>query len=263
MSIKRPDVVFSKGGFSALPPILAAAILRIPIIAHESDATPGIANRITKRFAKILLTSFPTNGGMYVGTPLRSEIEKANAAQGRKFLNFSRSSRPLIFGFGGSQGGKLMNNICAQSLEKILKRANVVWIAGPKNLSDFSNKKNKGFRLFPYIHEDFFNVLAAADIVVSRAGSSSIFETAAMKKPMLLIPLSTAAGNHQEKNAEVFRKKGAAEVILEKDLTPELFQKKLIEILESEEKSKSLSNAAEKIGKTNAAEKIADILLKK
>lgn len=240
-----------------MPPVLAAAVLQIPIIAHESDAVPGVANRITQRFAKKILTSFPSDFGEHVGTPLRAGIASGNAEEGKNFLGFS-DKKPIVFGFGGSQGADNMNKNCAQVVKEILPKANFVWIYGPKNKDHFP--KEEGVRSFPYIHKEFFDLVAAADIIVSRAGSSSVFELAAMKKPMILIPLSTAAGNHQEKNAKVFKEKGAAEMILEKDLTPELFEQTLLKLLGSEEKRKSLSDAAEKIGKNAAAEKIVEIL---
>ena len=303
--LRRPNVIFSKGGFSALPPVLAAAVLRIPIIAHESDATPGIANRVTQRFAKILLTAFPQEKkercSLYVGTPLRPEIGKANGERAKSICAFSDNKKPIVFGFGGSQGAKILNDMCIRVAEKLGRHANIVWITGPKNYVSFSEeiakrgtlgaiqkegeKGSKRFRFpegmrghiggekenaekktgeicfFPYVHQGIFDYIAAADVVVSRAGGA-IFELAALNKAMLLIPLASAAGNHQEKNARVFERHGAAKVLLEKEINEETFFRSIMELLENEEMRKEMQKNAKKMARTDAAEKIAEIILK-
>lgn len=280
--VRRPDVVFSKGGFVAVPPAFAAYLLRIPIVVHESDLVPGLSNRIIQRFAKKVLTTFPTafsppfakegvRGGFlgqarrsessrfqWTGLPLRKSILQADEQKGRNFLHFSDSKKPIILGFGGSQGSDFLNKKLVQNIDVLLPKANMVWICGAGHESHFPERK--GMRVFEYLSEEFPHVLAAADLVITRSGSS-IFEVAALQKPMLLIPLASAASNHQEKNAEVFSSALAAEVLLEKDYSDAIFQKKIVDLLENSQKREELSSAAYKLVRFDAAERIAKVIL--
>ncbi len=252
----RPDVIFSKGGFSAVPAATAAFFLRIPLVVHESDAVPGVANRYVQRFAKKVLTSFPVHFGECVGTPIRKEIFEGDKEKGKKMLSFSDFSKPILFGFGGSQGAEDMNKNIVQVLDDLLPVANIVWVSGPEKSEVFPEKE--GFKVFEYLHDDFPHVLAASDIVVSRAGSSSLFEVAALEKPMILIPLATAAGNHQEKNAKLFSDAKAALVLYEKNLTPENLKEEILGLIQNPEEQKTMSAAAKRLVKRDAAEKIAE-----
>jgi UDP-N-acetylglucosamine--N-acetylmuramyl-(pentapeptide) pyrophosphoryl-undecaprenol N-acetylglucosamine transferase len=254
----RPDCIFSKGGFAAFPPALAAYILRIPIIVHESDSVPGLANRIIQRFAKKVLTSFPSDFGECVGVPLRSSLLLADSQKGKAFLSFSRNEKPIVFGFGGSQGSDFLNKKIIQNIDALLPKANIVWISGAKHSSLFPERE--GLRVFEYLHEEFFHVLAASDLVIMRSGSS-IFEAAALQIPMLLIPLSSSANNHQEKNAEVFSQKNSAEVLLEKDCDLKRFANVIVELLEDVGKRNRLAKNAYRLVRFEAAKRIAENLI--
>jgi UDP-N-acetylglucosamine--N-acetylmuramyl-(pentapeptide) pyrophosphoryl-undecaprenol N-acetylglucosamine transferase len=248
----RPDVVFSKGGFVALPASFAAFLLRIPIIVHESDVVPGIANRLIQRFTKEVVTSFPVNFGECVGTPIRPEIFSANAQKGRGFLQFSEEKK-ILFIFGGSQGSQLINDNVQKALSILQNLVNIVWITG----THFDIPKKRGIRCFPYLHNYFFDVLAAADIIVSRAGSNSLFEIATLRKPMILVPLKNSAGNHQEKNARFFSSHNAAEIIFEQDLSPERLQRSVLFFIKEKKKREKIASMAKRLAKPKASEKIA------
>ncbi len=252
----RPQVVFSKGGFVSVPMAFAAHLFRIPIIIHESDSVPGLAHQIVGRYAKKILTAFPTDYGECVGTPIRSDIINASAARGKKFLGFS-DDKPILFGFAGSQGSLHMNEVFYNALERLIDVANVVWITG--NNIRWSIDRPQ-VRIFSFLHEEFADVLAAADVVVCRSGGS-IFEVAALKKPMLLIPHPHTGGDHQRRNAEIFVEQNAAEMILDNELTTDLFANKIINLLNHPEKLLSLSEHAAKLARNNAAERIAKTII--
>ncbi len=252
MARYRPDVVFSKGGYVSVPFIFAARLFRIPIVIHESDSVPGLANRIVSRSATKVLTAFPLDEGEFVGTPIRSEILDASAERGKAFLGFD-DDKPILFGFAGSQGSKHMNEIFYNALERLIEHANVVWVTGKSVHWSIDRPQ---VRIFPFLHEEFADVLAAADLVVCRSGGS-IFEVAALKKPMLLIPHPYTGGDHQRKNAEIFVEAGAAEMILDSDLTADLLANKVINLLTHPQRKQELARHAARLSRRDAADRIA------
>lgn len=257
LRLVRPDVIFSKGGFVSVPVTWAARILGVPLVIHESDAVPGLANRIVSKGANKILTAFPAEFGEWVGTPVREAILRGDAATGRNFLGFS-GKKPIVFVFAGSQGSKRINDTLQAGIDQLVAVADIAWLTG----SEFPvSTTNPSVRRYAFLHEELPHVLAAAELVVCRSGSNSLFEVAALQKPMLLIPHPHTGGDHQRKNAELFVAKGAAEMILDSDLTPELLISKIKNLLSQPQKRETLAQNAAKLHQSDAAKRIAEAVI--
>lgn len=221
----RPTVVFSKGGFVSVPVVMAAKMLKIPVVIHESDITPGLANKLSVPNAAAVCASFenalahiPAEKAYLTGTPIRSELFSGNSKEGLKLCGFD-GSKPIVLVMGGSLGSVKINNNIRKNLGEITKYFDVVHLCGKGNLSQ-EHESVKGYRQFEYLSGELTHILAMCDIVVSRSGSNSIFEFLALKKPMLLIPLSkNASRGDQILNAEDFAKHKFALVLQEEDIT--------------------------------------------
>lgn len=221
----NPDVVFSKGGFVAVPVVIGAAMNRVNVVCHESDITPGLANRLAMPFATAVCTTFPEavkhikdNKGIYTGTPIRDSLFKGSRQKGLDMCSFS-GNKPVILIMGGSQGSVKVNNSVRELLNRLLPKYDIVHLCGKGNL-DESLKNKAGYIQFEYISEELPDLFAMADMVVSRAGSNAICEFLALHKPMLLIPLGlNASRGDQILNAKSFKKQGFAEVMDEEKMT--------------------------------------------
>lgn len=233
----KPTVVFSKGGFVAFPVVFGAWVNRIPVIIHESDLTPGLANRLSFPFAKKICVTFPEgvdffknkNKVIVTGTPIRPALLQGNAVQGRKFCGFNQDKSILLI-IGGSSGAEKINQAIRHILPQLLERFQIIHLCG-KNKVDPSLKHLAGYQQFEYLHDELADVFACADVIVSRAGANSLYELLALNKPHLLIPLSTQASRgDQISNAKYFAAKGLSQVIFEKDLTDEKLLADLLEI---------------------------------
>lgn len=223
----KPDVVFSKGGFVSVPVVLAADRKKIPCVIHESDMTPGLANKICIPHAVKVCTNFPEaaanipDGKAVVsGTPIRSELYKGNRTEGLKFCGFT-DNKPVIMVVGGSLGAAAVNRIVRESLPELLKKYNVIHLCGEGKLdSELDNMK--GYAQFEYVKKELSDMMAAADLVISRAGANAICELLALKKPNILIPLpQSQSRGDQVLNAQSFKKQGYSAVLNEETLTPE------------------------------------------
>ena len=223
----RPDIIFSKGGFVAVPVALAANKLKIPLLIHESDMTPGLANRICIPYAVKVCCNFPETrdslpeGKAFVtGTPIRQELLHGDADAGREFCGFNRE-KPVLMVIGGSQGSVFVNTKIREALPELLKNWQVVHLCGKGNLDD-SLDHTPGYRQYEYIKEQLPDLFAMADVVVSRAGANAICEISALAKPNLLIPLGTnASRGDQILKAGSFEKQGYSMVLEEENLTEE------------------------------------------
>lgn len=219
----RPDVVFSKGGFISLPTVLAARKLKIPCVAHESDLSLGLANRIAGKKGATILTGFDKTATLsddfiYVGFPLRKEVEFGNASAAVKKYGLDKTRKTLLV-IGGSMGAKKLNDVLAQSLDVLLKDYEIVHVTG-KGKNEIPEKQ--GYHPVEFTN-DIGDLFAAADLVVSRAGAGAICELTYLKKPLLLIPLSKSASRgDQLDNAEYARNFGAR-VLYEENLSEESF----------------------------------------
>lgn len=221
----KPDVVFSKGGFVAVPVVVGAALNKVNVVCHESDITPGLANKLAMPFAKAVCTTFPEavkhikdNKGIHTGTPIRDMLFKGSKENGFEMCGFS-GNKPVILIMGGSQGSVKVNNSVRELLGKLLPKYDIVHLCGKGNLDENLNNK-EGYKQFEYVSDELPNLFAMADMVISRAGSNAICEFLALHKPMLLIPLGkNASRGDQILNAQSFKKQGFAEVIDEEKMT--------------------------------------------
>ena len=224
----KPDVIFSKGGFVAVPVILAAGRKHIPIIAHESDMTPGLANKICIPYAAKICCNFPETKqnlpegkAVVTGSPLRKELMEGDAAAGRAFCGFD-DSKPVLMITGGSLGSVNVNNHMRAILPALLEEFQVVHLCGKGNL-DSSLETTPGYRQYEYIGKELPDLFAMADLIVSRAGANSICEISALAKPNLLIPLSAnASRGDQILNARSYEKQGFSKVLEEEELTDDI-----------------------------------------
>lgn len=223
----KPDVIFSKGGFVSVPVVLAARFCRVPAIIHESDLTPGLANKLAIPGATKVCCNFPETmkylpegKAVLTGSPIRRELLSGDAAKARELCGFDES-RPVLFIIGGSSGSVVINNTVREALPTLLKKFQVVHMCGKGNLEP-TLAPTKGYHQFEYIGNELRDIFAMSDVVISRAGANSICELLALRKPNLLIPLSAAASRgDQILNAGSFEKQGFSMVLYEANLTPE------------------------------------------
>ena len=215
----RPDVVFSKGGFVSVPVVRAAGSLKIPCIIHESDMTPGLANKLCFGAAKKICCNFPetlemlpAGKAVLTGTPIRAELFTGEREKGLELCGFS-GEKPVMMVMGGSQGAVSVNKAVRGNLTELLKTFQIVHLCG-KGHFDESLANVEGYRQFEYVKEDLKHLFAAADLLVSRAGANAICEILALGKPSLLIPLPTKGSRgDQILNAQSFAEQGFSEVL--------------------------------------------------
>lgn len=239
MKTIKPDVVFSKGGFVTVPVVLAASHKKIPVIIHESDMTPGLANKIASKGATKICCNFPETlkylpekKAVLTGSPIRKELLMGNKLEGLKLCGFN-SEKPIILVVGGSTGAVKVNEAVRAILPELLKRFQVVHLCG-KGKTDESLNGTAGYIQFEYISKEMRDLFAIADIVISRAGANAICELLALKKPALLIPLSAAASRgDQILNAKSFKEHGYADVLEEEEITPEKLLSSVNDIYEN------------------------------
>ncbi|KKO55302.1 undecaprenyldiphospho-muramoylpentapeptide beta-N-acetylglucosaminyltransferase [Paenibacillus sp. DMB20] len=258
----KPDVVFSKGGFVSVPVVLGAWLNRVPVIIHESDITPGLANKIAIPFCSKICVTFPEakehmkgSKAVYVGAIVREELLHGRSAHGLTLCNFTRS-KPIIVCMGGSLGSQRINEILRRNLHLLINKYQVVHICGRGQMN--SSYNHREYKQFEYVDNDLADILAMADIVISRAGSNSIFEFFALKKPMLLIPLSqNASRGDQILNAASFRSSGFCEVLLEEDMNDESFVEAVNSLFE---KRIAMIENMKKSDHKNALQKVAAVI---
>ena len=224
----KPDVVFSKGGFVSVPVVMAAGRQHIPAIIHESDMTPGLANKLAIPFATKVCCNFPETlqylpegKAIHTGSPIREELFSGNKEAGLSFCGFD-ASKPVLLIMGGSIGSRFINNAVWDSLDKLLETFQIVHLVGKGNINN--DKTNiTGYQQYEFISEQLNDIFAMTDIMISRAGANSISEILALKIPNILIPLSAAASRgDQILNAASYEKQGFSTVIQEEELTSEL-----------------------------------------
>lgn len=219
----KPDVVFSKGGFVAVPVVLAAGHYHIPVIIHESDMTPGLANKICMRTAKKICCNFPetvkllpADKAVLTGTPIRRELLNGSRDAGFAFTGLS-NDKPILLMMGGSTGSRAVNAGLRSALPQLLKEFHVIHLCGKGNLD--STLAQPGYIQYEYISDELKDLFAISDIVLSRAGANAICELLALKKPNILVPLPAAVSRgDQILNANSFKKQGFSYVLEEEKL---------------------------------------------
>ena len=268
-----PDAVFSKGGFASVPVVIAAWVYRIPVLIHESDAVAGLANQISAKFAKRIAVSYPSAKEYFppektalVGNPVREDIIGGDPGAGRAQFKLT-GSKPAVLVMGGSQGAQAINDAIVKILPQLLQRTQVIHQTGKNNYENVVRQAaeygikagREGYEVFPFMDsETLKNAFAVADLVISRAGANSISEIAANGKPAILIPLETAANNHQRMNAHDISKIGGALVLEETNLTQHLLLQKIEKVLDDKELAASMAEKMKAFYHPNADEVIAN-----
>ncbi|HDB8505077.1 TPA: undecaprenyldiphospho-muramoylpentapeptide beta-N-acetylglucosaminyltransferase [Staphylococcus aureus] len=229
---EKPDLLFSKGGFVSVPVVIAAKSLNIPTIIHESDLTPGLANKIALKFAKKIYTTFeetlnylPKEKADFIGATIREDLKNGNAHNGYQLTGFNENKKVLLV-MGGSLGSKKLNSIIRENLDALLQQYQVIHLTG-KGLKDAQVKKS-GYIQYEFVKEDLTDLLAITDTVISRAGSNAIYEFLTLRIPMLLVPLGLdQSRGDQIDNANHFADKGYTKTIDEEQLTAQILLQEL------------------------------------
>ena len=271
----RPDVVFTKGGFVCLPVGLAARALGIPLVIHDSDAHPGLTNRILARWATAIATGAPLENytynpaiSRYVGIPISSEFKRLSDTekQAAKTALGVDPQRPLVVVTGGGLGAKRINDAVALILGDLLDQASVILISGAgqyDELRALTPEADDRFQLHAFVSKEMAQMLSAADIVVARAGATTILELAAAATPTVLIPNGYLTGGHQLKNAQAYAKDGAVVVLDEHaiDADPKVLLAELTALLHDVDRRRAMADDFHKFARPHAANDMADMIL--
>lgn len=273
-----PDVVMSKGGYTSVPIVFAAWLLRIPILIHESDASVGRANYFAAKLATYIaityddtIVYFPEDKVALTGIPVRRELLALAPPNARDVVGLL-TEKPLILVLGGSQGAERVNDLILSALGDLLPQFEIVHQTGAQNEQIVEQTAKALFKdkdLLPHYHVKGFldaktlhSALSLASIVISRAGSGSIYEIALHEKPAILIPIPEEISHDQRKNAYAYSRTGAGEVIEERNLTPHLLVSEITRIMGSQEIYTKMVTSARVFGVKDAAERVADALIR-
>ncbi|HUT96296.1 MAG TPA: undecaprenyldiphospho-muramoylpentapeptide beta-N-acetylglucosaminyltransferase [Candidatus Paceibacterota bacterium] len=280
-----PDIIFSKGGYGSFPVVFVAWIYRIPIIIHDSDAVPGLANRKMAKFAKRIILSFENSKKYFktkhqrkiivIGNPVRKELLNGDKNKAKELFQI-QTNKPIILILGGSQGAQKINEIITDFLPRILEMAEIIHACGQENFAEIRKNipETSDYHLYPFLDvEQLKYAYAVADLIINRAGAGSIFEVAALGKPSILIPLPSAAANHQQENAFEFARpaealaKGGehiprAIVLNQENLTPNILLEQISNLLSNPQKLSEMSQKAKSFYNPQTPELIRDEILK-
>ncbi len=276
-----PDVVFSKGGYTSVPVVLAARILGIPVIIHESDSKPGKANLLASKFAVRIALAFPSAASFFpakvqgniaiTGIPLRKKLAELDGVAGAEFLKLD-TSVPTVLILGGSSGSKKINETVLAGLIDMVSQVNVVHQTGKDNYADVErtarvilegNPYGSRYHVFPYLSVDSLRQAAgASNLVVSRAGATAIAEIALWRRPSILIPIPEAISHDQRTNAYAYAHTGAAVVLEQENMTPHVLSSEIRRITGDTRLATEMSEKTKLFGNENAARLIADELLR-
>ena len=263
----KPDVLFSKGGFVSVPVVRGAAKCGVPILCHESDLTPGLANKLSTRYARKVACTFPEcakamgEKGVYTGTPLRRELFLGRREEGLRLSGLS-GDRPILMMTGGSLGAQAVNKALREALPRLTKDFDVIHLTGKGNL-DESLRGTPGYVQFDFVTDEMPHLLQCADIVLSRAGANTLCELQALKKPMLLVPYpSSASRGDQILNAESFRSRGLAHVLSQADMTGDTLADAVMALWNDRENLRSALEKAPAADGTDAILKLIEEIRK-
>ncbi len=270
----QPEVIFSKGGFVSVPPVIAGKFLRIPIIVHESDIIPGLANRIAFKFADKILLGFEKtikyfqdkSNVVYTGIPISQDVISGDRLAGLKYFKLMPDKKIILI-IGGSQGAESINQSVIRYLDKFIEKFQIIHICGKNNFDKLEkhikeNDIGSHYHLYSYLYaEEMGNALATADLVISRAGASALNEIAFYKKPTILVPLSVKGSRgDQIENAKYFADNKAAVILNENELTGDTLFNIINEIFSDNDKQKLLAENIAKLSNISASIYIADII---
>lgn len=273
----KPDLVLSKGGTGSYVVCLSAKMLKIPVFLHESDLVPGSSNKEVSKWAEKIFVSFSHTEHfnplkmIFVGNPINKELLEGNLDRAKEIFNLT-SEKPVLLFLGGSQGAKAINGITVDILVALLKNYEIIHVCGTKNYQEVFQQSNailnankdleRYYHLFDFLDQSRLkHALKAASLIVSRAGSGSIFEIAACGKPSILIPLPLLVNGHQQKNAYQYSNTGSAITIEQENVTPKFLLEKIHGLFSNREKLDIMKEAALKFSKPMAAENIAKEIL--
>lgn len=277
----RPDVIFLKGGYVCLPVGVAARVLHVPYVIHDSDAAPGLANRLLAKHATKIMTgmpleyyNYPESKAEWTGIPINEEFSPASASKQRtlkKELGFD-ADKPLVVLTGGSQGAQHINEALREILPQMLKFTSVLLIAGRERYPEMLDLKDyesweegelkTNFRMLEFSAE-MHKLFGAADVVVSRAGASTMTELSSMAKAVVMVPNEKLPGFHQVKNAKAYERANAAVVVADDKMheDPTLLLKAVKKLINDEEKRNEIAKNLKKFSKDNAAENLASVII--
>ncbi|MEK7664754.1 MAG: UDP-N-acetylglucosamine--N-acetylmuramyl-(pentapeptide) pyrophosphoryl-undecaprenol N-acetylglucosamine transferase [Patescibacteria group bacterium] len=271
----RPQIIFSKGGSGSIAVTICALILRIPVFLHESDIVPGLSNRISSKWAKKVFVSFPKTEYfdpqkvILTGNPIRRELLEGDVKRAEELFDLTLQ-KPIILFLGGSQGAEAINDFVLLLLNNLLKKFEIIHVCGRENAKEIEAEAqviiDKSFENYYHAvgfldEEKLKHAYKTADFIISRSGSGSIFEIAAIGKPSILIPLLGSAADHQFKNAYSYSQTGAALVIEQDNLSDDFFLEKLNLLFLYKEKLEEMKTAALRFSKPMAARTIAREIL--
>lgn len=259
----KPAIIFSKGGFVSVPVVLAAKSLHVPAIIHESDMTPGLANRIAMRGAVKICCNFPETlkylpegKGVLTGSPIRQQLLHGDRQKALEFTGLP-GEKPILLIIGGSLGSVFINNAVRGALDELLERFEIIHLCGKGNL-DHSLDGKKGYVQYEYISKELPDLFAAADLVISRAGANAICELLALHKPNILIPLSrNASRGDQILNANSFKKQGFSYVIEEEQVNEKTLSEAIHYVADHKDEYKK---AMAESGQMDSIKKIVDLI---
>jgi len=264
---EKPDLVVGTGGYVSFPVVFSARLKNIPTLIQEQNSYPGISTRLLAFLVDRVCLSYSSSSDYFltqgklkmIGNPIRADMVSADRYEGLIKFNLDPGKK-TIFIFGGSQGSHAINQAVLESMDFLLENWQLLWQTGEGDFVSVSEKvKEKKIKcvVLPFI-EDMRSAYAASDLVISRAGALTLAEICACGKPSLLIPYPFATADHQRYNAETLQREGAAEIILQKDLTGGILAKKLFSLLSDDEKLKRMGERSKKIGKPEATSLLVD-----
>ncbi len=270
---EKPDIVFSKGGYVSVPPVFSAWLLRIPVITHESDYTPGLASRINSPFSEKILVSIDSTVKYFkekykekieiTGNPVREKFFTGNADAGKKILKIN-NNLPVLLILGGSQGAFEINKLTRDIFNKISDNYNIIHQCGVKDYNPDFGKNNKNYFQFPFFKNEFPDILACADLVISRGGAGTIWELSAAKKAAVIIPLrGSGTRGDQVMNCSFLRSIDAASVLDDKLVTGDMLFNEINKLFLDKSLIQNYEKNISTITKENPAEKISDTILKR
>lgn len=269
----RPAVIFGKGGPVSLPVVWAAKLRRVPVIIHESDVVPGLGNRLSDRVAAKIAVAWPPEQVrglsrdklVWTGNPLRDGVIKGKAAVAERRFKLDRHA-PLVLILGGSQGSQTINEAVRGALSDLLTVAQVVHQVGPGPAKTFAATKEKlpeklreRYHVKGFFGAELYDLYAATDLIVSRAGANAIAEIAAAGLPALLIPLPSAAGDHQRANAKAYAPE-AAVILYPEHLTSAELTRRVKQLLSDSQRRARMGRAARAKAKLDATDRLADLV---